>query len=151
MLHPHRPVVLLLLDDPSLCATCAYGLSAAGFDVATPDRVRGRDAAISPPDIVVIALPDDRGEIEAVTHALARDLKTGSVPIVAIAPDMSATSLSRARVGGCAAICLATCAPDTLASGLRAVLERSERESSRQTGRRPDMDTNENGHDRSWP
>jgi DNA-binding NarL/FixJ family response regulator len=46
------------------------------------------------------------------------------VPIVAVAAEVGAATRDRARREGCAAVCLNTCPPDVLASGLRAVLER---------------------------
>lgn len=138
MLHSHRlnhgqapgakrPVVLLLIDDPAICATYAYGLAASGFDVTTMDGVRSSCPAGAQPDIVLMSLPDAPQSIETVTHALACEFSIGAIPMVALAPDMRTPSLARARLAGCAAVCLATCELDTLASGLHAVLERSER------------------------
>jgi len=127
---PERAVVLLVIDDPTLCARYAYGLSATGFDVAMPDGLRGNRSAPRP-DIVLIAFPEDRHEIEQVTQALARDLETGDIPMVAIARDAGTASLARARIAGCTAVCLTTCPADVLASGLHAVLERAGRDSQR--------------------
>jgi CheY-like chemotaxis protein len=121
-LKPERPVVLLVIDDPLLRATCAYGLSANGFDVATMGSGRTDYSTTPQADIVLIAFPEDRDEMDRLTHALARDLRTSDLPMVAIARDVGAASLAHARGAGCAAVCLTTCAPDVLASGLRSVL-----------------------------
>jgi CheY-like chemotaxis protein len=125
-MRPARPVVLLVIDNPALFATCAYGLSANGFDVATMEGVRNGQSAIPQPDIVLIALPDERDERRRLAQALACDLRACALPMVAIARDVGTASLARARAAGCAAVCLTTCAPDTLASGLRGVLQRLE-------------------------
>lgn len=132
-LRTERPVVLLAIDDPTLRATWAYGLSATGFDVATIDSARSSYPAGVQPDIVLMALPEDPQSIETVAHALACEFSIGAIPVVALAADMRTPALARARLAGCAAVCLATCEPDTLASGLYAVLERSERASATST------------------
>ena len=52
-----------------------------------------------------------------------RDPGMRDVPIVAVAAEVGAATRDRARREGCAAVCLNTCPPDVLASGLRAVLD----------------------------
>ena len=126
---PPRPLVLLAIDDPALAALHAYGLSATGFDVATLDDLSGHHAAPRP-DIVLIDLPDRGHDVGNLVETLARDLHARGTPIVAIAPDVDAATRARARVAGCAAVCLTGCALTILAAGLRAVLERTERDAS---------------------
>ena len=124
---PVRPVILLAIGDQDIRATYAYGLSATGFDVMTPDsRSAGQGTrAEQRPDIVVIDLPADCHDEGPPAQTLARNFKTDDIPIVAIAPDFGTASCHRARQAGYAAVCLTTCPAEVLASGLRAVLERA--------------------------
>ena len=126
---PQRPLVLLAIDDPTLRASHAYGLSATGFDVATVDVLR-RDQPAPRPDIVLIALEDDGNEIETVIETLARSVNARDTPIVAMVPDVGSATRARARGAGCAAVCVRDCTLGVLAAGLRAVLERTERDTS---------------------
>jgi CheY-like chemotaxis protein len=123
---PVRPLVLLALGDETPRATYAYALATSGFDVALPEG-----AAIScatrpekSPDVVLVDVRADGSYGWMFVQALKRDRGTSDIPIVAVAADAGPATRDRARREGCAAVCLMTCPPDLLASGLRAVLER---------------------------
>jgi CheY-like chemotaxis protein len=126
---PQRPLVLLAIDDATLCASRAYGLTATGFDVATLADLSRLHSAPRP-DIVLMALPERGNEVEKAIETLARNLNARDTPIVAMVPDVGPAMRARARGAGCAAVCLRDCALAVLAAGLRAVLERTERDTS---------------------
>ena len=118
-----RPIVLLAITDQQVRATHAYVLSAAGFDVVTPDA---SCAAFSKahPDIVIIDFEDLGDNANQSAQSVIGDWP-GDVPIVALVSDVRRSSCELASRLGCAAVCLATCSAEVLAAGLRAVLERS--------------------------
>ena len=121
---PDRPLVVLAVDDEETRAAYAYGLAATGFDVTTagdtatwPSRVAGR------PSIIVAGVSEEGRDGWMPVQRFKRDPGTCDVPIVAVAAEVGAATRERARREGCAAVCLNTCPPDVLASGLRAVLD----------------------------
>lgn len=118
---PPRSVILVAITDEHVRATRAYVLSAAGFDVVTPDP---SDTASAPrPDVVLIDLADLGKNRCRSIQSFSREWLC-DVPIVALVPEVGQSSCERARRLGCAAVCLATCSSEVLVAGLRAVLER---------------------------
>jgi len=115
---PVRSVVLVAIADQHVCATHAYVLSAAGFEVVIPDAI-GAPFSTRRPDIVLIDLGDLGEDADQSAKNLIRDLR-GDAPVVGLVPNME--SSSRARRVGCTAVCLSTCPANVLAAGLRAVL-----------------------------
>jgi DNA-binding response OmpR family regulator len=126
---PIRPVVLLAICDQHVRAAHAYVLSAAGFDVAIADATGAAFSTLRP-DIVLIELTDLHEDAYQSARNLIRDAG-GNVPMVALVPEVGSSSCEHARRAGCAAACVATCSAEVLAAGLRAVLERSKRQSRR--------------------
>jgi len=123
---PVRPLVVLAVDDEETRAAYAYGLSGTGFDVTTDGDAttwRSRVSGGQPSIIVADVANEGRDDWKRVER-LRRDPIMRDVPIVAVAAEVGAATRDRARREGCAAVCLNTCPPDVLASGLRAVLER---------------------------
>jgi DNA-binding response OmpR family regulator len=123
---PIRPLVVLAVDDDEMRAAYAYGLAAAGFDVTTADEDAGRPwrASGDGPSIIVAGLSDQQHGGWMRVQQFRHDPRMRGVPIVAVADEVGAATRDRARREGCAAVCLNTCPPAVLASGLRAVLER---------------------------
>ena len=121
---PDRPLVVLAVDDVETCAAYAYGLAATGFDVTTAaDTTTWRSRAPGRPSIIVADVSEEERDGWTPVQRFKRDPGTRDVPIVAVAAEVGAATRDRARREGCAAVCLKTCPPDVLASGLRAVLD----------------------------
>lgn len=121
---PDRPLVVLAVDDEETRAAYAFGLTATGFDVTTagdttiwPSRIAGR------PSIIVAGVSEEGRDGWMPVQRFRRDPLMRDVPIVAVAAEVGAATRDRARREGCAAVCLNTCPPNVLASGLRAVLD----------------------------
>jgi CheY-like chemotaxis protein len=125
--HPVRPLVVLAVDNEETRAAYAYGLAATGFDVTTAAEATTRHPFVpgARPSIIVADVSDQQRGGWTPVQQFRRDPRTCDVPIVAVAAEVGATTRERARREGCAAVCLSTCPPDVLASGLRAVLERA--------------------------
>lgn len=119
-----RPLVLIVMDDEQLRATFAYQLTASGFDVVVIG-VAAIEIAARRPDVVVAALADERETGGLSARILRTDPRAHGVPIIAVAADVSDATRNLARREGCAAVCLATCTGSALATGLRAVLDRT--------------------------
>ena len=122
---PDRPLVVLAVDDEETCAAYAYGLAATGFDVTTAgDPTTWRSRAFGGrPSIIVAGISEEGRDGWTPVQQFKRDPGTRDVPIVAVAAEVGAATRDRARREGCAAVCLNTCPPNVLASGLRAVLD----------------------------
>jgi len=121
---PDRPLVVLAVDDEETRAAYAYGLAATGFDVTTAgDTTTWRLRAAGRPSIIVAGVSEEGRDGWMPVQRFKRDPGTRDVPIVAVAAQVGAATRDRARREGCAAVCLNTCTPDVLASGLRAVLD----------------------------
>lgn len=121
---PDRPLVVLAVDDEETRASYAYGLIATGFDVTTAgDTTVWRARAAGRPSIIVADVSEEERDGWTPVQRFRRDPGTRDVPIVAVAAEVGAATRDRARREGCAAVCLKTCPPDVLASGLRAVLD----------------------------
>jgi hypothetical protein len=117
-----RPLVLLSIPDDELRARFAYGLTARGFDVTmTKVRTVRHQFASCRPDVIVAALNIQDG-VGGLSDIHGRDPGARSVPVVAVAPDVSEATRDIARREGCVAVCLTTCSGAALAMGLRAVL-----------------------------
>jgi CheY-like chemotaxis protein len=117
---------MLVDDDEDMRTMYAYGLSAMGFEVlAIDDGGRQAHARASDvhPDIIVTELALRGGDGWTVVQDLKQDAGTRDIPIVVITHHRVESVRERARREGCAALCLKPCLPDTLAAGLRAVLE----------------------------
>ena len=125
-----RPVVLLAVDDDEARAAYTYALAANGFDVMIPNGAAAPLEHIEPSVIVSDVSVEGRDGWLRV-QAFKRGGLTCDVPIVAVVADAGAGTQERARREGCAAVCLTTCPPAVLASGLRAVLERDGRSRQR--------------------
>ena len=124
-LGPTRPLVLLSIDDDELRAKFAYELTASGFDVAVLPVARGVFAARRP-DIILAGL-DIQGRTGGLPASLSGgDAAVHGIPVVALAPDVTDATRDVARREGCVAVCLTTCNGTTLATGLRAVLNRTD-------------------------
>ena len=123
---PDRPLVVLAVDDDETRAAYAYSLAATGFDVTTAgDTSTWRSPADGRPSIIVAGVSEKGRDGWTPVQRFKRDPGTRDVPIVAVAAEVGAATRDRARREGCAAVCLKTCPPDVLASGLRAVLDHS--------------------------
>lgn len=124
--QPVRPLVALAFDDEEMRAAYAYGLAAAGFDVTTADEATAWHSRVSSarPSIIVADVSGQKRDGWIPVQRFKRDPRLSDVPIVAVAAEVGAATRDRAQREGCAAVCLNTCPPDVLASGLRAVLER---------------------------
>lgn len=122
---PDRPLVVLAVDDEETRAAYAFGLTATGFDVTTDgDPTTWRSRAFGGrPSIIVAGVSEDGRDGWMPVQRFRRDPVMRDVPIVAVAAEVGAATRDRARREGCAAVCLNSCPPDVLASGLRAVLD----------------------------
>ena len=104
----------------------AYGLAATGFDVTSSDEATAWHSRASGarPSIIVADVSGQQCDGWTSVQRFKLDPRMSDVPIVAVAAEVGAATRDRALREGCAAVCLNTCPPDVLASGLRAVLER---------------------------
>ena len=123
-----RPVVMLAVDDEDARAAYTYALAANGFDVMIPN---GAAAPHEHPSVIVVGVSIEGGDDWLRVRTFKREARTREVPIVAVVADAAAVTRERARREGCAALCLTTCPPAVLASGLRTVLERDGRSRQR--------------------
>jgi CheY-like chemotaxis protein len=121
--QPVRPLVVLAVDNEETWAAYAYGLSATGFDVTTAGDATAWHSRVRP-SVIVADVSGQQRDGWIPVQRFRRDPRMCDVPIVAVAAEVGAATRDRARREGCAAVCLNTCPPDVLASGLRAVLER---------------------------
>jgi len=121
------PLVLLVEDDPLSREGYAEFLETGGFRVAqcgTAEDAYSQTLALVP-DIVVtdIALPDRDG------FSLAADLRvqvrTRSIPVVAMTAYWASDVHERADRAGMTAILMKPCQPDHLIAELHRVLQRS--------------------------
>jgi CheY-like chemotaxis protein len=119
---------VLALDNDDARAEYTYALAANGFDVTIPN---GAAAPHEHPSVIVVEVSVEGGDGWLRVRTFKREARTREVPIVAVVPDAGAVTQERARQEGCAALCLTTCPPAVLASGLRAVLERDGRSRQR--------------------
>jgi two-component system, cell cycle response regulator DivK len=123
---PTRPLVLIIDGHEDTRALNALALSAMGFDVVA---ARDGDDAYkraweAHPDIVVtdLAMPDyDAWQF---LQDLKDDPDTRDIPVVAVTGNIEQSTRDRADRDGFAALFPKPCLPDTLASGLRRVLDR---------------------------
>jgi CheY-like chemotaxis protein len=125
--QPVRPLVVLAVDDEETRAAYAYGLAATGFDVTTEGNATAWHwrASGARPSIIVADVSSQQRDAWIPVQRFKRDPRMCDVPIVAVAAEVGTATRDRALREGCAAVCLTTCPPDVLASGLRAVLERA--------------------------
>src|SRR4249920_2784110 len=122
--QPVRPLVVLAVDDEETCAAYAYGLYATGFDVNTAgDTTTWRSRVAGRGSIIVAGVSEEKRDGWMPVQRFKRDPGMRDVPIVAVAAEVGTATRERARREGCVAVCLKTCPPDVLASGLRAVLD----------------------------
>ena len=119
------------MDDEDARAAYTYALAANGFDVTIPDGAAVTHEHIEHPSVIVVDVSVDGGDGWLHVQAFKRETLTCDAPIVAVVADAGAGTQARARREGCAAVCLTTCPPAVLASGLRAVLERDGRSRQR--------------------
>jgi CheY-like chemotaxis protein len=119
---------MLAVDNEDARAEYTYALAANGFDVTIP---HGAAVPYEHPCVIVVDVSVERGDGWLRVRTFKREALTGEVPIVAVVADAGAVTQERARREGCAALCLTTCPPAVLASGLRAVLERDGRSRQR--------------------
>jgi DNA-binding response OmpR family regulator len=126
-----RPVVLLAVDDDEARAAYTYALAANGFDVMIPNGAGAPHEHSEHPSVIVVDVSVEGGDGWLRVRTFKREARTREVPIVAVVPDAGAVTQERGRREGCAALCLTTCPPAVLASGLRAVLERDGRSRQR--------------------
>ena len=119
---------MLAVDDDEARAAYTYALTANGFDVMIPN---GAAAPHEHPSVIVVDISIEGGDGWLRVRAFKREARTSEVPVVAVVPDAGAVTQERGRREGCAALCLTTCPPAVLASGLRAVLERDGRSRQR--------------------
>ena len=118
---------MLAVDDDETRAAYTYALAANGFDVMIPDGAAVPHEHIEHPSVIVVDVSVDGGDGWLRVRTFKCEARTREAPIVAVVPDAGAVTQERARREGCAALCLTTCPPAVLASGLRAVLERDGR------------------------
>jgi DNA-binding response OmpR family regulator len=120
-----RPLVVLAVDDATVRASYAYALTATGFDVTTIDdpAAWADDAANRDPDAIVADTSADSRFGWTFVHALKTGGRTAGIPLVAVADDADEDTRARARRERCAAVCIRTCPPGVLVSGIRAVLD----------------------------
>jgi CheY-like chemotaxis protein len=119
---------MLAVDNEDARAEYSYALAANGFDVTIPN---GAPAPYEHPCVIVVDVSVERGDGWLRVRTFKREALTREVPIVAVVADAGAVTQERAHQEGCAALCLTTCPPAVLASGLRAVLERDGRSRQR--------------------
>jgi CheY-like chemotaxis protein len=119
---------MLAVDDDEARAAYTYALAANGFDVMIPN---GAAAPHEHPSIIVVDVSIEGGDGWLRVRTFKHEARTHEVPIVAVVADAAPGTQERARREGCAALCLTTCPPGVLASGLRAVLERDGRSRQR--------------------
>ena len=113
-------------------AAYSYALAVNGFDVMITGATTEPDGhTVLHPSVIVADVSAERGDGWLRVRTFKREALTSDVPIVAVVPDAGAVTQDRARREGCAALCLVTCPPAVLASGLRAVLERDGRSRQR--------------------
>ena len=118
---------MLAVDDDEARAAYTYALAANGFDVTIPSGAAVTHGHIEHPSVIVVDVSVEGGNGWLRVRTLKREARTDEVPIVAVVADAGTGTQERARREGCAAVCLTTCPPAVLASGLRAVLERDGR------------------------
>jgi len=122
---PNRPLVLLVEDYEATSALYALALSASGFEVvpATDGTEAFKRASEIHPDIIVtdLAMPNCDGW--QFVRDLKRDVRTRSIPVVAISGYAERSLRERAEGYGFAAFFPKPCLPDELAAGLRRVLD----------------------------
>jgi CheY-like chemotaxis protein len=122
---------LLAVDDEEARAAYTYALAANGFDVTIPNGAAVTHEHIEHPSVIVADVSVDGGAGWLRVRTFKREALTCDAPIVAVVADAGAGTQERARREGCTAVCLTTCPPAVLASGLRAVLERDGRSRQR--------------------
>jgi DNA-binding response OmpR family regulator len=122
---------MLAVDDDEARAAYTYALAANGFDVMIPNGAVAPDEHIEHPSVIVVGVSLEGGDGWLRVRTVKREARTHDVPIVAVVADAAAGTQERARREGCAALCLTTCPPAVLASGLRTVLERDGRSRQR--------------------
>jgi CheY-like chemotaxis protein len=120
---PTRPLVLVVAGHEDTRTLYALALSADGFEVVPlADGAEAFDRAWKiHPDIIVIDLPMPNCDGSDFLHALNQNPRTRNIPVVGVSGDVRRSPGER----GCAfaAFFLKPCLPDTLAAGLRQVLD----------------------------
>jgi CheY-like chemotaxis protein len=122
---------MLAVDDDDARAAYTYALAANGFDVTIPSVAAASPEYTVHPSVIVVDVSVERGDAWRRVRTFKSEALTREVPVVAVVGDVGAVMQERARREGCAALCLITCPPAVLASGLRAVLERDGRSRQR--------------------
>lgn len=117
----HRPVVLLVEDDPDTRHMYAVSLDVLGFDVSEArDGAEGlRCAQALHPDVVLMDVAMPRMDGLEATRRLKRDPTTASVPVVILSALTSAQDRQRAIDAGAAEFLGKPCDPETVALRLR--------------------------------
>ena len=122
---PTRPLVLLAEDHEDTSALYALALSMSGFEVVpAADGVEAfKRASEIHPDIIVtdLAMPNCDGW--QFLQDLKQDVRTRSIPVVAVSGYAERSLRERAASYGFAAFFPKPCLPDALAAGLRQVLD----------------------------
>jgi CheY-like chemotaxis protein len=122
---PNRPLVLLVEDYEATSALYALTLSANGFEVvpAADGTEAFKRASEIHPDIIVtdLAMPNCDGW--QFLQDLKQDVRTRSIPVVAVSGYAERSLRERAEGYGFAAFFPKPCLPDELAAGLRRVLD----------------------------
>jgi DNA-binding response OmpR family regulator len=122
---------MLAVDNDEARAAFMYALAANGFDVTLPGTAAAARDDVMHPSVIVVDVSLEGSDVWRRVRSFRREALTCDVPIVAMVADSGAVIQDRARREGCAALCLTTCPPAVLASGLRAVLERDGRSRQR--------------------
>ena len=120
----HRPLLLLVEDDPDLRSLYAKHLSISGFDVI--EAANGADAientSVRQPDVVLMDLSLPVIDGWEATRRLKSDRRTAHIPIVALTAYDSSGELTRATSAGCDWFIPKPCPPDALVTEVRRVL-----------------------------
>jgi two-component system, cell cycle response regulator DivK len=122
---PNRPLVLVVEDHEDTRALYALALSVSGFEVvpAADGAEAFKRASEIQPDIIVtdLAMPNCDGW--QFVQDLKQDVRTRSIPVVAVSGYAERSLRERAGRYGFAAFFPKPCLPDALAAGLRQVLD----------------------------
>ena len=120
----HRPLVLLVEDQPDLRRLYAQQLTLSGFDVieAGDGAAAIHSTAFHAPDVVLMDLSLPVLDGWEATRRLKGDEKTAHMPVVALTAHDGAGELQQATQAGCDWFVPKPCPPDALIAEVRRVL-----------------------------
>jgi two-component system chemotaxis response regulator CheY len=121
----HRPLALVVDDDPTIRALCAANLRLAGFDVLeAEDGADGLEQARSVrPDVVLSDVRMPRLDGFGLAQALRRDARTRRIPVVFLSGEVGTATRARASALGASGFVAKPFDPIAIPPLLRALVD----------------------------